>query len=221
MPLATKNNAIIVKDGKLAESCGCCGGWYCYAAGCDDICTTCGPQSANYIARPRNVSIRVVMTVNGYSGSADIAMKANTQADNEFVAPDGICAGYASSPTALGITLRGGGPGQIDASIQGGFLLNIFPRINSVLSNRDNARFQWVGSGGVNTLRPSGGAANLTSDGRTTVSFDSGIQWKTGAASTSAPLCYADLVMPTMPVVIASYSGLQPAMATVSVIGVS
>lgn len=25
MPLATKNNAIIVKDGKLAENCGCCG----------------------------------------------------------------------------------------------------------------------------------------------------------------------------------------------------
>ena len=29
MPLATKNNAIIIKDGKLAEDCGCCGGWYC------------------------------------------------------------------------------------------------------------------------------------------------------------------------------------------------
>jgi hypothetical protein len=29
MPLATKNGAIIIKDGKLAESCGCCGGWYC------------------------------------------------------------------------------------------------------------------------------------------------------------------------------------------------
>ena len=29
MTLATKNNAIIVKDGKLAESCGCCEGWYC------------------------------------------------------------------------------------------------------------------------------------------------------------------------------------------------
>ena len=29
MPLATKNGAIIVKDGLLAESCGCCGGWYC------------------------------------------------------------------------------------------------------------------------------------------------------------------------------------------------
>jgi hypothetical protein len=29
MPLATKNGSIIVKDGKLAENCGCCGGWYC------------------------------------------------------------------------------------------------------------------------------------------------------------------------------------------------
>jgi hypothetical protein len=35
MPLATKNNAIIVKDGKLAEGCGCCGGWYCYDNPCD------------------------------------------------------------------------------------------------------------------------------------------------------------------------------------------
>jgi hypothetical protein len=31
MPLATKNNAIILKDGLLAEDCGCCGGWYCCA----------------------------------------------------------------------------------------------------------------------------------------------------------------------------------------------
>lgn len=29
MPLATKNNAIILKDGKLAESCGCCDGGAC------------------------------------------------------------------------------------------------------------------------------------------------------------------------------------------------
>ena len=34
MTIATKNNAIIVKDGKLAENCGCCGGWYCYSCGC-------------------------------------------------------------------------------------------------------------------------------------------------------------------------------------------
>ena len=29
MTIATRNGALIVKDGKLAESCGCCGGWYC------------------------------------------------------------------------------------------------------------------------------------------------------------------------------------------------
>ena len=34
MTIATKNGAIIVKDGKLAESCGCCGGWYCYNNPC-------------------------------------------------------------------------------------------------------------------------------------------------------------------------------------------
>lgn len=33
MPLATKNNALIVKDGKVADGCGCCGGWWC----CPDI----------------------------------------------------------------------------------------------------------------------------------------------------------------------------------------
>jgi hypothetical protein len=39
MTIATKNNAIIVKDGKLAENCGCCGGWYCCAGVslCPDI----------------------------------------------------------------------------------------------------------------------------------------------------------------------------------------
>lgn len=43
MPLATRNNAIILKDGKLAEGCGCCGGWYCYdERGCcvQDGCAT-------------------------------------------------------------------------------------------------------------------------------------------------------------------------------------
>jgi hypothetical protein len=43
MPLATKNNAIIVKDGKLAEDCGCCGGWYCCAS------RSCLPDHINSI----------------------------------------------------------------------------------------------------------------------------------------------------------------------------
>jgi hypothetical protein len=29
MTLATQNGSLIVKDGKLAENCECCGGWYC------------------------------------------------------------------------------------------------------------------------------------------------------------------------------------------------
>jgi hypothetical protein len=48
MPLATKNNAIIVKDGKLAESCACCeSGWYCCA---DKAC----------LAKPSSVTLSVV-----------------------------------------------------------------------------------------------------------------------------------------------------------------
>jgi hypothetical protein len=36
MTLATKNGSLIVKDGKIAENCGCCGGdgWYCYNPAC-------------------------------------------------------------------------------------------------------------------------------------------------------------------------------------------
>ena len=29
MTLATKNHVLILKEGKLAENCGCCEGWYC------------------------------------------------------------------------------------------------------------------------------------------------------------------------------------------------
>lgn len=36
MSLATKNNALIIKDGKLAENCNCCGEWYCSAGACCD-----------------------------------------------------------------------------------------------------------------------------------------------------------------------------------------
>jgi hypothetical protein len=44
MPLATKNNAIIVKNGRLAENCDCCGDWYCVGPyGC---CTTASGASS-------------------------------------------------------------------------------------------------------------------------------------------------------------------------------
>lgn len=38
MTLATKNGSIIVKDGKLAENCGCCEEqWYCYSPACSQL----------------------------------------------------------------------------------------------------------------------------------------------------------------------------------------
>jgi hypothetical protein len=47
-PIATKNNAIILKDGKLAEGCGCCGEWYCYDQ--RDPCCKCNFGSQQSIS---------------------------------------------------------------------------------------------------------------------------------------------------------------------------
>jgi hypothetical protein len=52
MPLATKNGSLIVKDGKLAENCGCCGGWYCCNFG-------------NACAAADTVSVTIAMQCNG------------------------------------------------------------------------------------------------------------------------------------------------------------
>ena len=49
MPLATKNGAIIVKDGKLAENCNCCGG----------LCATCANAT-----KPLTLSCRVTFAIN-------------------------------------------------------------------------------------------------------------------------------------------------------------
>jgi hypothetical protein len=45
MTLATKNGSLIVTDGKIAENCGCCGGWYCYQESCPCNYSTPMPQS--------------------------------------------------------------------------------------------------------------------------------------------------------------------------------
>jgi hypothetical protein len=63
MPLATKNNAIIVKDGKIAENCNCCGGWYCY----DNPCAyTFNGNNALWICdEPPSPTIRLQFTYSG------------------------------------------------------------------------------------------------------------------------------------------------------------
>jgi hypothetical protein len=46
MSIATKNGSIIIKDGKLSEGCGCCGGWYCDVGGacCEGTACTVKPE---------------------------------------------------------------------------------------------------------------------------------------------------------------------------------
>jgi hypothetical protein len=46
MPLATKNGSLIVKDGKLAESCGCCDEWVCAGS---DFGACCGPSGCRVV----------------------------------------------------------------------------------------------------------------------------------------------------------------------------
>ena len=46
MTLATKNNAIIVKDGLLAENCACCGDWVCVGS---DFGACCGPSGCRVV----------------------------------------------------------------------------------------------------------------------------------------------------------------------------
>jgi hypothetical protein len=64
MPLATKNNAIIVKDGLLAESCACCeSGWYC----CIDqncLSTSISSVTATLSGTDRLRKLRYVSTTN-------------------------------------------------------------------------------------------------------------------------------------------------------------
>jgi hypothetical protein len=79
MTLATKNGSIIVKDGKLAENCECCGGWYCcFSSDCasDSIKSAAVTISAaDYLQWTRQVAFRstgnlYINTSFGFLGSA-------------------------------------------------------------------------------------------------------------------------------------------------------
>jgi hypothetical protein len=50
MTLATKDGSLIVKDGKLAENCGCCGGWYCYNECAEFMCVDAPTASVSLSA---------------------------------------------------------------------------------------------------------------------------------------------------------------------------
>jgi hypothetical protein len=68
MPLAVKNNALIVKDGKIAENCGCCGGWYCYK--CPSGYDT---HPGRYGTITASDSLSVSLGASSYSGDASLS----------------------------------------------------------------------------------------------------------------------------------------------------
>lgn len=103
MPLATKNNALIVKDGKVAESCGCCRGWYCYQSCATTVCGPCGYSKP----MPQSLNVSVFFDV-----SSTIYAAARGSVLSPFVAsywPTRIQASdFASASKAFSLTLNSG-----------------------------------------------------------------------------------------------------------------
>lgn len=96
MTIATRNGAIIVKDGKLAEDCACCGGWWCY----DETCNSC--QSGQY---PSAINTRIDMTVNdGATSFPAKLIRGNTKADIGACASYGFSVGPCANPGSVGYT---------------------------------------------------------------------------------------------------------------------
>jgi hypothetical protein len=79
MPLATKNNAIIVKDGKLAENCGCCGGWYCYNNCADFLCVDAATASVSLSATDFLVNTIYKYTPGNFFGGLPTYWEKETQ----------------------------------------------------------------------------------------------------------------------------------------------
>lgn len=86
--VGTKNGSIVVKDGKVAENCNCCGEWWCYVDDddCSPFCSTCAPNGRAFgstRAIPALLHCRVSLSICGFSGVFD------TTLDNSNGAPCG------------------------------------------------------------------------------------------------------------------------------------
>ena len=62
--IATKNGAVIFKDGAAAENCDCCGGWYCYCPTPELVDITLSDYFSNYV-RPQTGFAWNSIPVNG------------------------------------------------------------------------------------------------------------------------------------------------------------
>lgn len=90
MPLATNNGSIIVKDGRLAESCACCGDnkWYCDGG----VCASC--VSGSY---PSAIYTSITMAVN----DGEVTFPAKLVLFSTLDQGIGVCAEYVFSVGAL------------------------------------------------------------------------------------------------------------------------
>lgn len=124
MPLATKSNAIIIKDGKVAESCGCCG-FYCYldSGGCPCNYAKAMPQTLS-----ANLSLNLAgpiygaATGNFFSATMQCTRLMPSQAATVngvyTLAKIGFCTYRASQN---GVTIQV----SVGATCVGGFSLNL------------------------------------------------------------------------------------------------
>jgi hypothetical protein len=84
MPLATKDNSLIVKDGKIAENCDCCGEWYCDGG----VCGSC--ISGSY---PSAINTLITLTISG-DAEGSVTLPARLQLFATVNEGVGSCAEY-------------------------------------------------------------------------------------------------------------------------------
>jgi hypothetical protein len=67
--IATKGGAVIVKDGKAAEGCGCCGGWYCDRPASFAATVSLNLGSAIYTVDPPGAKLPVARITSQYAAA--------------------------------------------------------------------------------------------------------------------------------------------------------
>ena len=134
MPLGTKGNSLIVKDGKLAENCGCCGQWYCCESQCQQppfntVRATLAGENRVITGTTRNLSVNYSYTLtieadslNGLQSAILFSIDTNT---------------YFYNQGLQGMTVRLDWSGQINGQLA----ITIFVPIRWQTSTGVNVRY--------------------------------------------------------------------------------
>jgi hypothetical protein len=84
MPLATKNNALIVKDGSIAEDCGCCGEWYCNRPSSFVATVSLNLGSAIYTVDPPGAKLPVARITSQHAAAISTTYQLSSLGDCGF-----------------------------------------------------------------------------------------------------------------------------------------